>query len=48
MRRLIAAAGLHDARVQRVTGFADRRPATADPMAVRNNRLEVILLRRRR
>lgn len=48
MRRLVAAAGLDEARVQRVTGFADRRPATADPMAVRNNRLEVILLRRRR
>lgn len=48
MRRLLAGAGLAEARVQRVTGFADRRPAAADPMAVRNNRLEVILLRHRR
>ena len=45
MRRLLAAAGLDEGRVQRVTGFADRKPAAADPMAIRNNRLEVILLR---
>jgi chemotaxis protein MotB len=32
--------------MQRVTGKADRQPATDNPMAVRNNRLEVILLRR--
>jgi chemotaxis protein MotB len=35
-------------RVQRVSGFADRKLATANPMAKRNNRLEVILLRRDR
>ena len=29
----------------RITGHADRKPATQDPTAVRNNRLEVILLR---
>jgi chemotaxis protein MotB len=34
--------------VQRVTGFADRMPATGNPMALRNNRLEVVLLRRDR
>lgn len=48
LRRLLAGAGLAEARVQRVTGFADRRPVVADPMAARNNRLEVILLRHRR
>lgn len=48
MRQQLEAAGLAPKRVQRVTGFADRKPATSDPMAVRNNRLEVILLRRDR
>ena len=33
------------ARFERVTGFADRKPVAFDPMAVRNNRIEVILLR---
>jgi len=32
-------------KVQRVTGFADRIPAIDDPMSVRNNRIELILLR---
>jgi chemotaxis protein MotB len=31
-----------------VTGFADRVPATTDPLAIRNNRLEVVLLRKDR
>lgn len=47
MRQLLEAAGLPAARVQRITGHADRRPSTPDPAAVRNNRLEVILLRGR-
>lgn len=37
--------GLPPARFQRVTGFADRRPVTANPLSGRNNRIEVILLR---
>jgi chemotaxis protein MotB len=37
--------GLAPGRVQRVVGHADRRPVTADPMAARNNRIEVVLLR---
>lgn len=37
--------GLDPARMQRVTGFADRKPVTANPAAPRNNRVEVILLR---
>ena len=48
MRDLLQATGLPPDRVQRVTGHADRSPATANPMALRNNRLEVILLRRDR
>ncbi|WP_322867058.1 flagellar motor protein MotB [Aquicoccus sp. G2-2] len=32
-------------RVKRVTGHADKQPAVPDPMAIRNNRVEVILLR---
>jgi chemotaxis protein MotB len=47
-RGLIEGAGLPTARMQRIGGFADRKPVTADPMAVRNNRLEVILLRKDR
>jgi chemotaxis protein MotB len=34
--------------VQRISGHADRKPATADPSEPRNNRIEVILLRRDR
>ena len=45
MRRLLVADGLGAARVRRVTGHADRRPAARNPMAVRNNRLEIVLLR---
>ena len=32
--------------MQRVSGFADRKPVTADSSAIRNNRLEIILLRK--
>lgn len=46
LRQMLGEAGLDPARMQRVTGFADRRPATADPTASRNNRIEVTLLRR--
>lgn len=46
LRGLLGQAGLDAERMQRVAGFADRRPATADPTAVRNNRVEVTLLRR--
>lgn len=35
-------------RIARVTGHADRDPVTADPSALRNNRIEVVLLRRDR
>jgi len=45
MRVLLTDSGMRDGRIQRVTGYADREPSVNDPMAVRNNRLEVILLR---
>ncbi|MFM7336182.1 MAG: flagellar motor protein MotB [Tabrizicola sp.] len=47
-RKMLEAAGIDPARVQRISGFADRKPAVADPAAERNNRIEVILLRRDR
>ena len=46
MRQLMVDQGLDRQRVTRVTGHADREPAVRNPMAVRNNRIEVILLRR--
>ena len=45
MRGLLEGAGLPPARLQRLAGHADRKPVSADPMAPRNNRLEVVLLR---
>lgn len=45
MRQLLEDAGLAPSRLQRVTGHADRKPAYRNPMAVRNSRIEVILLR---
>jgi len=45
MRDQLVSDGLGDNRFQRVSGFADRKPLTPDPSVIRNNRLEVILLR---
>ncbi|MDO9524899.1 MAG: flagellar motor protein MotB [Gemmobacter sp.] len=47
MRVLVVETGLQPGRMQRIAGFADRKPVTSEPMAERNNRLEVILLRSR-
>lgn len=47
-REVLEAAGIDAARIQRVTGYADRKPAVADPSVERNNRIEVTLLRRDR
>ena len=44
MRRLIEERGVDPARLRRVTGHADRRPAVENAMSSRNNRLEIILL----
>ncbi|MEI4263295.1 flagellar motor protein MotB [Roseovarius sp. D0-M9] len=45
MRELLKSHGLAPERMARVTGHADRDPAVRNPMAVRNNRIEVIFLR---
>jgi len=47
-RVILEEAGIDTGRMQRVSGYADRKPAVADPAAERNNRIEVILLRRDR
>jgi chemotaxis protein MotB len=45
-RGMIEAGGLASARMRRVTGYADRKPAVSNTMSVRNNRIEVTLLRK--
>ncbi len=46
MRLLLEEAGIPPNRVRRVASHADREPAVKrNPMAIRNNRLEIILLR---
>lgn len=35
-------------RISRITGHADREPVLPDPMAIRNDRMEIILLREKR
>jgi chemotaxis protein MotB len=47
MRELLEAADFDKTRIQRVTGYADRKPSVKKPMDLRNNRLEIILLRNR-
>lgn len=44
-RLMLEEAGLAAKRMRRITGHADRSPVLADPMDMRNNRLELILLR---
>lgn len=44
-RRLLQEAGTDPKRIERIAGWSDRKPVHIDPMAVRNNRLEIILLR---
>lgn len=45
MRALLEQGGAPAGRLRRVTGHADRKPVVSDPMATRNNRLEITLLR---
>ncbi|MFN3525230.1 MAG: flagellar motor protein MotB [Paracoccus sp. (in: a-proteobacteria)] len=45
VRKLLEGAGLDARRVQRVSGFADRKNRSSNPMDPQNNRIEVILLR---
>ena len=46
VRRLLEDGGLGPERVQRLTGHGDRSPLAEDPAAPRNDRIEVIFLRR--
>jgi len=48
VRAILGTTALAPGRVERLSGFADRRPVAADAMAARNNRVELILLRRKR
>lgn len=48
MRLLLEGYGVATQRMARISGHADRKPATQDPTAIRNNRLEIILLRKDR
>ncbi len=48
LRELLESAELSSGRMRRVTGHADRSPAVADPALIRNNRIEIILLRQDR
>lgn len=45
MRGLLLSGALEDGRIRRITGHADRKTVVRNPMSLRNNRLEVILLR---
>ncbi|WP_296422944.1 flagellar motor protein MotB [Yoonia sp.] len=45
MRIILEDGGLNPGRIARLTGAGDRVPAVADPTAMRNNRVEVVLLR---
>lgn len=44
-RGLLQGYGMQTTRIDRVTGHSNRTPAAADPTLIRNNRIEVILLR---
>ncbi|MEX0348402.1 MAG: flagellar motor protein MotB [Paracoccaceae bacterium] len=44
-KTLLEKSGLDQARMQRVTGHADRKLLDKNPMAARNNRVEITLLR---
>ncbi len=45
VRNLLERAGLPERRIQRVSGYADRKNRSGNPMDPANNRIEVILLR---
>ncbi|MFK7871344.1 MAG: flagellar motor protein MotB [Roseobacter sp.] len=44
-RVMLETVGIEPPRIERVTGHADRELLVDDPMAVRNNRIEIVLLR---
>jgi len=45
MRNLLEAGGLPTSRLDRITGHGDSNPIMDDPLSIRNDRLEIILLR---
>lgn len=45
-RELLETSGLKAKRISRVTGYADRDLASTNPMSVRNNRIQITLLRK--
>ncbi|WP_417250065.1 flagellar motor protein MotB [Celeribacter sp.] len=45
VRIMLEDQGTPSTRIQRVTGHADRKPATRNPISFRNNRVEITLLR---
>jgi chemotaxis protein MotB len=45
VRLLLEESGTPTERIQRVTGYADRKPVVSNLMSTRNNRVEVVLLR---
>ena len=47
IRSMMEESGFRRRKLQRVTGFADRKPSVSNTTSVRNNRIEVILLRHR-
>jgi chemotaxis protein MotB len=46
VRDLLEKSGFDEKRIQRVSGWSDRQLAAVNPMSVRNNRIELILLRK--
>lgn len=46
IRRALEQGGLDSRRIHRLTGHGDRRPASPDATSMRNDRLEITLLRR--
>jgi chemotaxis protein MotB len=46
VRILLEMNGLPETRINRVAGWSNRKPVDGNPMSVRNNRLEIILLRK--
>jgi len=48
VREMLEAEAVPPDRLRRVTGHADRKPVARNPMAPRNNRIELILLRSKR
>lgn len=46
-RNLLQKDGVPARRIQRLTGYADRDPVAKDPMHIRNNRVSIILLRKK-